>query len=145
VNEKTYRYPLARAIEILMYKLREYEAKILDRTVLATLSGRQLHYLKEIYRCGNPTVTELSERMSVSKPSVSVIIDKLIKKGIVKKIQSAEDKRTFFLSLTKSGKQCAIFHESIHARFAAKVRKLLNDKEITQLTMLFDKIIEKLP
>lgn len=101
-------------------------------------------FTSEIHHKVNPTITELAADLCVSKPSVSVIVDKLIQKGFVKKVQSADDKRTFYLHLTKSGRKCAIFNDSIHGRFAAKVKKILDGKEIDQLSFLLEKIIAKL-
>jgi DNA-binding MarR family transcriptional regulator len=143
-NDRQTPYSLGKAIEIITKKISYYERRVLEKTELSSLSGTQLLYIGKIYHSGSPTITELSEELSVSKPSVSVIVDKLLQKGFVDKRKSDSDGRSYRLHLTKSGRRCAVFHDSIYGRFASKVKKILDGKELDQLISLLGKIIERL-
>lgn len=63
-----------------------------------------LFYLEAIASLVEPTLSELADTLKVSKPSVTTMVNKLIKEGIVIKLQSSHDKRIFTVSLTQLGK-----------------------------------------
>jgi DNA-binding MarR family transcriptional regulator len=70
-------------------------------------SGRSLteYYALQILAF-NPgtTVTEIAERLALAKSSVSVVIDGLVKEGLVKRSERGQkDRRTIALSLTRRG------------------------------------------
>ncbi|MCG6535321.1 MAG: MarR family transcriptional regulator, partial [Syntrophales bacterium LBB04] len=75
---------------------------------------RQFAYLEQIARLGNPTTSELARKLRVSKPTVSVAVDKLEEAGYVRKTISDEDRRTHHLHLTAKGQQFSRGHEGIH-------------------------------
>jgi DNA-binding MarR family transcriptional regulator len=143
MTEKQAGRELGKAIEILFRLLGEYETRILERSDFRSLSETQLQYLGEIHRNANLTITSLARKVSVSKPSVSIIIEKLISKGLVERARSEEDRRSFHLRLTKSGRKCALLYDGIYGRFAAKAKKILDEKETDALVLLLDKIIAK--
>lgn len=136
--------PLGRAIEIVTRLIGLYRMKILEKTDLSDLSDRQLSYLDAIFHLENPTLTVLAQRLAVSKPSASVIVERLTEKGFVERVRSTDDGRAYFLRLTRHGRKCARLHDSIHSRFALKVRKVLDGRELDQLALLLNKIIDRL-
>lgn len=69
------------------------------------VSYSDILYLFIINHKEQTTVSELSEQMSVSRPAVTQKINDLEQLGLVKKIQSEEDKRYFYISLTDKVKE----------------------------------------
>lgn len=137
-------YSLGKLIEILSHKIGEYETQILEQSELASLSGRQLFYLDEIFHLQNPNLTKLAEKMKVSKPSVTLIIDKLVKRGLVKRVRSQEDRRSYNLYLTAKGKKLAKLHDGIHDRFALMMESILSAVEKDELIKILGKVVEEL-
>ncbi|HNT41639.1 MAG TPA: MarR family transcriptional regulator, partial [Tenuifilaceae bacterium] len=70
------------------------EEKAKEQFNTLNLTITQMHYLETINLLGNPNITELSAQLKLSKPTVTVSVDKLIEKGCVYKIQSDEDRRS---------------------------------------------------
>lgn len=111
---------------------------------LNDLTMAQMHYLEIINELENPNVTELATAMSLTKPTVTVAIDRLIQKGYVVKIQSDDDRRSSHLHLTKKGMQINTVHEQAHTRFVELMEEALEPDELEQLTVLLEKLTEKL-
>ena len=57
------------------------------------LSMAQLHVVKTARREGEATITRLAELLGVSAPSASVMVDRLVEKGILSRERSKEDRR----------------------------------------------------
>jgi len=57
------------------------------------LSVTQLHVVKTALRHESVTITKLSEILSVSPPSASAMVDRLVEKGMLIRERSPEDRR----------------------------------------------------
>lgn len=134
---------LGKMIEILTHRIEEYERRIIEKSDLSNLSPRQLYYLDEIYHLKQPTLTELAEKIDVSKPSATALVYKLERSGYIKKIRSLEDKRSFHILLTDKGEKLAALHDGIHYKFAEMIESNLSDDENQVLLDILKKVIEK--
>lgn len=68
------------------------------------LSGPQLLIIKDLSDHGSCPVGSLAKRISLSHATVTEIIDRLEKKGHVKRIKSEEDKRKIFVVLEEKAR-----------------------------------------
>jgi len=117
----------------------EEEAK--EQYNFKELTLTQMHYLEMISELENPNLTELAAAMKLTKPTVTVLVDKLIEKGLAYKVQSDADRRSTHLHMTERGKLINQMHEYAHRRIAEEIEKRINADEIDQLTGLLKKII----
>ncbi len=108
---------------------------------LADLTHHQMHYLETIHQLNNPNITELAVRLSLSKPTVKVAVDKLIEKDYVYKIQSDADRRSAHLHLTAKGKLINQMHDYAHRRIAESFSRKLDKSELTTLSALLTKVL----
>ena len=118
----------------------EEEAK--EQYNFKELTLTQMHYLEMISELVNPNLTELAVAMKLTKPTITVLVDKLIEKELVYKVQSDADRRNTHLHLTERGKLINQMHEYAHRRIAEQIDKKINADEMTQLTVLLEKIME---
>jgi DNA-binding MarR family transcriptional regulator len=135
---------LDQCIEILTHRIEEYERRIIEKSELSHLSPRQLYYLDEIYHKEETTITELAEKIDVSKPSATTLVHKLEKYGYIKKIRSEEDKRSFHIVLTEKGMALASLHDGIHHQFAQKMMEVLSISEVDELYRLLNKVVKNM-
>lgn len=54
--------------------------------------------------CGELTVSEIGEKLYISRPNVTPLIDKLVKEGMAERIRDVADKRIFNVKPTVKGK-----------------------------------------
>lgn len=131
-------------ISKLSHNLAEMEELARKELNLRELTVAQMHYLEVLNALENPNITELATEMRLTKPTVTVAIDKLIQKGYISKVQSDEDRRSSHLHLTKKGMLINKMHEHAHAQFAELMQESLEPTELEQLTSLLDKLTAKL-
>jgi DNA-binding MarR family transcriptional regulator len=127
-------------ISKLSQNLGEMEELAREQLNIKELTTAQMHYLEIINEMSNPNITELATEMRLTKPTVTVALDKLIQKGYVTKIQSDEDRRSSHLHLTKKGMQINQMHEHAHTQFAELMQETLEPEELEQLTVLLEKL-----
>ena len=60
---------------------------------LGDLSIPQFHAIMIVRTLGQVTMTELADRLGVSPPSASAMVDRLVEKGILTREHSVEDRR----------------------------------------------------
>ena len=129
-------------IAILTRSFSELESQALNESELAELSMKQLIYLDTVARLDHPTFSDLAKSLGVSKPSVTAIVGKLIQKGYVEKVQSAEDRRAFYVLLTDKGKALSQLHDNVHRRIAEHFTHALDEDELHQLARLLSKALK---
>jgi DNA-binding MarR family transcriptional regulator len=129
-------------ISILTRSFAELESQALNESELAELSMKQLVYLDTIARLDHPTFSDLAKSLGVSKPSVTAIVRKLLQKGYVEKVQSAEDRRAFYVLLTEKGKDLSLLHDNIHRRIAKHFSQALDENELNQFARLLSKALK---
>jgi DNA-binding MarR family transcriptional regulator len=112
-----------------------------DQADFSDLTQQQLHYLKVVVKLKNPTLTELARELSLTKPTITVLIDKLTEKGYIKRVHSDEDRRLTHLYIDKKGSKINVLREIAHERIAEKIRSGLNETETAILTELLRKIV----
>ena len=72
------------------------------------LSINEMHMLEAVgkgERTNTETISEIAEDLGITLPSVTVAINKLVKKGYVEKLRGEEDGRIVYVTLTKQGKK----------------------------------------
>lgn len=121
--------------------------KILEETLgqsdFSDLTQQQFNYLKVLVKMKNPTLSELAREVGLTKPTVTVLIDKLTEKGYVKRVHSDEDRRVMHLHIDKKGTKINALREIAHERTAEKIRSGLNETETAILTELLKKIVSR--
>ena len=97
------------------------------------LSISEIHLLEAVGEASEdgegPTVSELSERLRISPPSVTAAINKLVTKGYVEKEKSRKDGRMVHITLTKMGQKANMAHRYFHLRMVHSISKDLTEEE----------------
>lgn len=76
----------------------------------ASLTPTEILCVEVINALGRPTIKELTEFMETSQSNMAYRVSNLMKKGYIKKIQSKEDKREYYLEPTEK------FYKYYHMR-----------------------------
>ena len=131
-------------INSLDLSLKKIQAEVGDEAGISKLTIHQFQYIDAIHQLGEPTITEIADKLKITKASVTTGINKLVDLGYVIKTQSREDRRVFHVSLTKAGGQLIKakyqalkeYGEFINASLSkAEARQL--EKTLTKLVKLF--------
>ena len=93
-----------------------------------------------LYKNDRMTMKEIAEKIHRTKPTVTVLIDKLEKLGYLKREVSSHDSRCTYIVLTKKGKDFKIIFETISESLNNLLYKNLSEKEAETLEKLLTKI-----
>ena len=133
-------------MEEIIAKLSAYMARMEEEAKeqysFKELTLTQMHYLEMISELENPNLTELATAMKLTKPTITVLVDKLIEKELVYKVQSDADRRSTHLHLTERGKLINQMHEYAHRRIVEQIEKKIDAGEMAQLMALLEKIMK---
>ena len=138
------KHNLEELIDIILSKSEQLEDELKRQSDLKGLTVKQLHCIQLIEEYRNPTLTELASGLGITKPSVTVLIEKLVDKGFVKKVKSDTDRRSAHLHLTDRGEKASCLHKEVHSQFAEKLAQNLSEPEKDKLVVLLNKAVKSI-
>jgi DNA-binding MarR family transcriptional regulator len=91
--------------------------------MIEAISPAQMTLLEQIAVCPGCGVQDISERLGLSPPTVSVGVSKLEERGLVERKPNPNDKRSIQFFVTETGQS---LHKNIHDARLRKFRRLLS-------------------
>ncbi len=108
------------------------------------ITVEQFHVLRHVRR-GMGSVSELATAKNISRPAISQAVDILVNKGLLTRVQSAEDRRYVEVALTDAGNNLldTVFKETRHW-MKERMHSLTADEleTIAQAMTIMKKIME---
>ncbi len=86
------------------------------------------------------TVGEIAEALAVTVPTVTVCVNKLVKKGYVTKTKSEHDARIAIIELTDEGRKMNRLHRFFHEQMILAIKHEFNDEEMEYLLRCIRKL-----
>lgn len=107
------------------------------------LTGAQLFVLEKLRDIEGMTVNELADATHTHQSTVSVVVSRLVNKGLVLRERSKLDRRVQMLSITERGAQkLRTAPETVQDKLVSAL-KTLPKKERTRLAKNLDAVVEK--
>jgi DNA-binding MarR family transcriptional regulator len=96
------------------------------------LSPTKSQYQILFFLChhGTMSTTEICNRLNISKPNMTVLVDKLLKEGKVSRTPDIKDRRVINISITKNGSQFIKKQITIVKSIINKNLSQLDEKDI---------------
>ena len=92
-------------------RIEEYSIK---QGNFSDLSITEIHTIDAIGMYGSKTMSEIAAELNITMGTLTIAVDKLIKKGYVERSRSSLDRRIVNVTLTKRGKLAYRIHEKFH-------------------------------
>ena len=94
------------------------------------LSISEMHMLEAVSKDENGrTISELAADQHITLSSVTIAVNKLMKKGYVEKIRHEHDGRQVFVKLTKTGRKVNAGHLYFHENMVRNVSAEMTEEE----------------
>ncbi len=135
-------YSIEELINIILSKSEQMEEIAKQNSDLKNLTQKQMHCIELIHSLENPTLSELTKKLKITKASTSVMLDRLEENGYVIKVQSDNDRRSAHVHLTEKGDIAAHLHVDVHSQFASLLTKKLTESEKDILIVLLNKAVK---
>jgi DNA-binding MarR family transcriptional regulator len=94
-------------VETILYLYTESRRITKELARRADLTGPQLTVVKILEQIGDLSLSELSERIRAQNSTVTGIIDRMEREGLVMRERSREDRRVVYIKLSPKGKKLA--------------------------------------
>jgi DNA-binding MarR family transcriptional regulator len=107
---------------------------------LTKLTIHQLQYIDAVHQLGEPAITEIADKLNITKASVTNGINKLVALGFVSKTQSGEDRRVIHVSLTAAGERLVKAKVRALKEYGRILRASLNEEEARQFEAILTKL-----
>ena len=107
------------------------EEKAIRSSEKVNLTISEMHLIESVGKKGRPgsTIGDIASDLSITPPSVTVAINKLMKKGYVRKVRCENDGRVVHVTLTDLGKKVDAVHRYFHETMVRSVAKELSEDE----------------
>ena len=119
---------------------RMIKEEIRKSNCLADFTQVEVEILKFLNGKKNTTMKSISDYLHIKPSSTSALIENLVKKGSVKRVDNRKDRRVVYIGLTATGlkslqKKYKTIHKTIRSIFGK-----LNEKDKKNLIQIFEKI-----
>jgi DNA-binding MarR family transcriptional regulator len=105
-------------IDAILARLFISTFKIEERAIAESSKGKmsisELHVLREIGNGSERTMTQIARGLKISVSALTIAMNKLEKKGYVRRERSTEDHRIVRVSLTAKGLEAFEYHDAFH-------------------------------
>jgi DNA-binding MarR family transcriptional regulator len=119
-------------------------ADILKEHDLADISPAQGRILFVLWNGDNIPIQELAKKTSLSKSTLTVMLDKLETRGHVRRIHSATDRREILIQLTEKDHALMGTYAKVSAEFARIACKGFTEAELDDLEEKLGRILKNL-
>ena len=137
-------------LEAIIYLYTESRRLTKELARRAQLTGPQLTVIKMLETVGDLSLSDLSDRIRAQNSTVTGIIDRMEREGLVTRARSTEDRRVVHIKLTEKGEALArdipvepteIFRSALSGLSVTEVRELL--KVLTKLARRVQAIVRR--
>ena len=116
------------------------EEKSVQKGYFNNLSLAEMHTLDAIGPYDSKTMTQTAQILGITVGTLTVSVDRLVKKGFVERHRDETDKRVVRISLTRDGKLAARMHGKFHKVLAKHILEPYDEKEQDMLLGLVEEV-----
>ena len=103
----------------------------------------EVHTIEMVGHSGAITMKELAEKIGITTGTLSVAVDRLEKKHLLKRTPYHTDRRAFLIELTPEGEACFKEHHEFHLKMTRKIVSGLTASEQKTFADVIEKILKK--
>ncbi len=104
------------------------------------ISLPQFEIMKTLKEAGTKHIAEIGERLSIPKPQMTQLIDRLVSLEIVERQADATDRRVINIALTKKGRKMIEERDCLVKRSIEEKLSCLTDEELRELSVSLRKL-----
>ncbi len=128
-------------------QIKQLQERIFERLLLKNgieISGGQGRILFVLWKTDRLTISEISQKTSLAKNTVSVVIDGMVRKGIVERRINPQNRRQTIVSLTQYAKSLQAKYETVSQQMNALFYQGFSEKEQKEFEQYLARILKTL-
>ncbi|MEH7253252.1 MarR family transcriptional regulator [Neobacillus niacini] len=125
---------------LLMQTSKAIQDRIRDEMTKNNLSVTEFSALEVLYYKEKQTIQQIGSSILISSGSMTYVIDKLEKRGLIKRNDCRDDRRVIHVTLTSDGKNLMSEIMPKHQQLVDYIFNSLNKDETATITKLLEKV-----
>lgn len=128
-------------------QIKQLQDRIFERLLLEKgieISGGQGRILFILWKTNDLTISQISEKTSLAKNTVSVVIDGMVRKGIVERNINPQNRRQTIVSLTEYAKSLQAQYEAVSQQMNRMFYQGFSEEEQKLFEQYLARILETL-
>lgn len=128
-------------------QIKQLQDRIFERLLLENgieISGGQGRILFILWKTDHLTISEISEKTSLAKNTVSAVIDGMVHKGIVERKINPDNRRQTIISLTEYAKSLQERYETVSDQMNTLFYQGFSENEQIQFEQYLARILDTL-
>jgi len=105
------------------------------------LSPAQMHAIEILGMSDSCRMKELAEKLGVTTGSLTVMVDRLEKKGLLIRKPHESDRRSYMVVLTDKGREHYASHHKFHLKLTQDMAAVLTPEELEMFEVILDKVL----
>ena len=128
-------------------QIKQLQSRIFERLLLENdiaISSGQGRILFILWKNDNLTISEISQKTSLAKNTVSIVVDGMVQKGILERNINPENRRQTIISLTEYAKNMKEKYEEVSQEMNTLFYQGFSDKERNEFEAYLSRILDTL-
>lgn len=125
---------------VFMRAAQAVQERIKQDIACSGLNPSEFGAMELLYHKGRQTIQQIGEKILLASGSMTYLIDKLEKKGLVQRVHCPEDRRVTYIEITKKGNTLMEERFPNHQKVIEQIFDVLEEQEKEQLLVLLKKI-----
>ena len=131
---------LSQIIIELYDKISSWEQAVVKKS---GLSPAQMHAVEIVGHHGQLRMKELAEKMGITTGTLTVMVDRLEKNGLVARQAHPTDRRSYVIVLTELGREHFQEHHQMHYLLTEELTTSFSDSEIDNLKDYLERLVQQ--
>ena len=128
-------------------QIKQLQSRIFERLLLENdiaISSGQGRILFVLWKNDNLTISEISQKTSLAKNTVSIVVDGMVQKGILERNINPENRRQTIISLTEYAKNMREKYEEVSQEMNTLFYQGFSDNERNEFEAYLSRILNTL-
>ena len=128
-------------------QIKQLQSRIFERLLLENdiaISSGQGRILFVLWKNDNLTISEISQKTSLAKNTVSIVVDGMVQKGILERNINPENRRQTIISLTEYAQNMKEKYEEVSQEMNTLFYQGFSDKERNEFEAYLSRILDTL-
>lgn len=122
-----------RTLVRLFRRINDLEEKAICRDKLKNVTINEIHVVEAIGAGESRNMSAVAKDLDVTTGTLTISVNSLVKKGLVGRVRSDEDRRVVLVSLTELGLEAYNRHLEFHRRMVDTITAKLEEDEVIVL------------
>ncbi len=110
----------------------------------SALSPAQMHALEMLGHMNAPTMKRLAQKLGVTTGTLTAMVDRLERTGLVERLANPEDRRSYILALTGAGRDQFEKHHEYHIQLTEELAAGFSPEELADFVTYLKRLVERI-